>query len=201
MRRLKIIGIGGLARSGKDTLAELLVESGYFGVSLGDIVRDAARKRHANKPDPISVANMTETANWMRQTKGADFALVEALEQFKKVNHTADYRGLLVYSVRAPAEADFILNHGGELIWVDAKDQIRYKRDMESRRQGEAEVSFHEFKRQEDLQWQPQPGIPPEAQMNVEYVKSKATKLLENDGNDLEAFKNTASKVLASYLN
>lgn len=198
MNQLKIIGIGGLPRSGKDTLAELLLESGYFGVSLGDMVREVARKRHADKSDPISVANMTETSNWLRQTKGADFALAEAIEQFKSASHKGSYKGLLVYSVRAPAEADFILDHGGDLIWVDTDDQVRYRRAMESRRQGEAEISFDEFKHQEDLQWQPQPGIPPQAQMNVRYVKSKATKLLENNGSDLETFQEAAKKVLES---
>ena len=68
---MKLIGIGGLSRSGKDTLAEFLISKGYFGVSLGDIVRNQSRIRHADAPDPISIANMTETANNLRQQKGA----------------------------------------------------------------------------------------------------------------------------------
>jgi dephospho-CoA kinase len=193
---MKIIGIGGLSRSGKDTLAELLIDKGYFGVSLGDIVREQSKIRHADQPDPISVANMTETANNLRQQQGPDFALKQAVEEFEKAGGEAKYRGLLVYSVRAPAEADFIIQHGGQLVWLSANDQVRYQRAMSSRREGEAEISFEEFQRQENLQWRPRPGIPAQAQMNAEYVKSKSTLSLDNSDNDIEAFKKTAQKAL-----
>jgi dephospho-CoA kinase len=193
---MKIIGIGGLPRSGKDSLAELIINSGYFGVSLGDIVRNQSHVRHANEPDPISVANMTETANWLRRQKGSDFALKEAIEQFQAAGGEAKYKGLLIYSVRAPVEVDFILKNGGRLIWLATKDKVRYRRAMDNRRPGEVKISFDEFKRQEDLQWQPQPDMLLEAQMNIEYVKSKSTITLENSDNDFEKFKQTAQKVL-----
>ena len=62
--KLNIIGIGGLPRSGKDELAQIFIDAGFFGVSLGDIVRNIAKTRHSDKPDPISVNNMTETSNF-----------------------------------------------------------------------------------------------------------------------------------------
>lgn len=197
---MKIIGICGLSRSGKDTLAEWLIEKGYFGVSLGDIVRDQSRLRHANEPDPISVANMTETSNWLRQTKGADFALQEAVEQFNRASKTHLYSGLLVYSIRAPAEADFIINHNGQLIWVEATDQVRYKRALKFMRDGEAPIAFNEFMRQENLQWQPQPNVPAEAQMNVAYVKSQSTIVIENNSNKIEMLKEQVEKALSGLL-
>jgi dephospho-CoA kinase len=186
---VNIIGIAGLPRSGKDSLAELFMNNGYLGVSLGDIVRDESRSRHAAKADPISVANMTETSNWLRQTRGADFALKEALNRFEKAA-ASGYRlkGLVVFSVRVPVEVDFILSHGGELIWVEASDEVRHERGIEHLREGEAPISLEEFKRQEDLQWQPQPSLPSEVQMNVSYVKDKATQKLVNNGDDLEEF-------------
>ena len=45
-----------------------------------------------------------------------------------------------------------------------------------------------EFVAQENLQWQPQPGIPTEAQMNAKYVKAKADIFLKNNGT-LEEFR------------
>lgn len=197
---MKIIGIGGLPRSGKDTLAELLIKKGYFGVSLGDIVRNVSRERHADSPDPISVANMTETANFLRHQNGADFALKKALEQFEAAGGESKYKGLLVFSVRAPAEVDFIIKNGGNLIWLDASDQIRYQRAMQFLREGEAEIPIEEFKRQENLQWRPQPGIPPEAQMNIEYVKSKATITISNNSNDMAQFEKVTAAALQSVL-
>jgi len=193
---VKIIGIAGLPRSGKDTLAELLVKDGYYGVSLGDIVRGFARKRHKDKPDPISVANMTETANWLRETHGADVVLKEALKRYKEAFKSKQYKGVVLFSVRVSVEVDFILARGGELIWVEANDEVRHERGFHNMREGEVKLSLEEFKRQEALQWQPQPGVPAEVQMDIAYVKSHATKTLENNGNSREEFIKTAQQLI-----
>jgi dephospho-CoA kinase len=194
---VKIIGISGYPRSGKDTLGELLIQAGYYGVSFGDIIRGYARQRHADKPDPISVANMTETANWLRNERGADVVLKEALSLYETEQAAGkDYKGFLIISVRAPVEVDFILSHEGQLVWVEVDDNIRYKRDKNARRVGEMDISFEEFKRQEGLQSKPQPGIPPEAQMDMEYVRSKATLTIGNNGSNVEVFKQTAKAAL-----
>jgi len=178
-------------------VADLLIEQGWFGVSFGDIVRGFSRERHKDKPDPISVANTTETSNWLRETRGADVILQEALRQYEIESKHREYKGLVLYSVRAPVEADWILAHDGDLVWVEASDEVRYRRNMKHRREGEDDsLDLAEFKRQEDLQWQPQPGIPEEVQMNLAYVKSKATKTIENNGDDLEAFRTEVADML-----
>lgn len=177
---MKIVGISGLTRSGKDTLADLFIKQKWFGVSLGDIVRENSRKRHKNDPNPISVANMTETANWLRTQKGADFALNTALEKFKKVQDK--YKGLVLYSVRAPIEVKYILKKGGELIWIDTKPQVRHQRFLADLRPDEKPMSLKEYSAHENLQYNPQPGIPEEVQMNTSYVQKNATITIENNG-------------------
>lgn len=194
---MNIIGIAGLPRGGKDSLAELFMEHGYYGVSLGDIVRDEARKRHADEPDPISVKNMTETSNYLRSEKGADFALKEALARFEEARKSQDYEGLVVFSVRAPVEADFILKNGGKLIWVEADDEVRFERSKSARREGEAEQTLNEMLDHEKLQETPQPGLPAEVQMNTSYIKEHATNIFENNGNNFEAFKTEAKKTFS----
>jgi dephospho-CoA kinase len=187
--REKIVGIGGLPRSGKDTLADLLIGRGYYGFSFGDYTRRYSRERHKDEADPISVKNMTETSNWLRETYGPDVILQAALREFEEKQAAGEqYEGLVLYSVRAPVEVDWILAHGGQLVWVETTDEIRYERGMQNLREGEARISFEEFKRQEALQWRPQPGIPAESQMDIAYVKAKATKVLENNSNDIGAF-------------
>jgi dephospho-CoA kinase len=192
-----LIGIGGLPRSGKDTVAELFIQNGWFGISFGDVVREYARVRHVNEPDPISVANMTETSNWLRKSYGPDVILQEALKRYKQLQEKGQTKnGLMLWSVRAPVEVDFILGHGGQLIWVEASDEVRYTRNIANLREGEQKISLAEFKRQENLQWQPQSGIPKEVQMDVAYVKSHATVIIENDGSDKEAFLKQAQKLV-----
>jgi dephospho-CoA kinase len=192
-----IVGIGGRDRSGKDTLAELYMEKGYFGFSFGDAVRRHTRERHADKPDPISVKNMTETSNYLREKHGADVILEEALTEYEKqVSAGKQYKGLVLFSVRAPIEVDFILAHGGELIWSETTDAVRHERKIANQRPGEATITIEEMLAQEALQVQPQPGIPVEAQMDLTYVKDHATKVIENNGNDVNAFKAAAGKAL-----
>ena len=197
---MKLVGIGGLPRCGKDTLAEMFIEAGYFGVSFGDIVRGFARIRHKDKPDPISVANMTDTSNWLRETRGPDVILQEALKQYEAAQKTHDYKGIVLFSVRAPVEVDFILGRGGQLVWVESSDKVRYERAMQNLRHGEQAITLEEFKRQEALQWLPQPGTPAEAQMDISYVKSKSPIILENNGNDVKVFKGNAHKLISSLI-
>ncbi len=196
---MKIIGIGGMPRSGKDSLAELFIEAGFFGISFGDVVRGFARERHADKPDPISVANMTETSNWLRQNHGSDVILKKALQQYE--DHVAsgqNNQGLVLWSIRVPIEVDFILERGGELIWTEASAEVRYERGLQHLREGEPRLSLEEFKRQEQLQWEPQRGIDPDVQMNMSYVKARATRVLENNGTDFDAFLAKAHALIAN---
>jgi dephospho-CoA kinase len=199
MKNTNIIGIGGLPRSGKDTLAELFVKEGFFGLSFGDVVRGFCYERHKDKRDPISIANMTETSNWLRETRGADVILQEALKQFHEKEQAGEqFKGLVLWSIRAPIEVDFILAQGGELIWVEASDEIRHGRAMKHLRPGESPISLDEFKRQEALQWKPQPGIPVEVQMDISYVKEHATKVFENAGDNLEQFLERAEALIGA---
>lgn len=195
---MKLVGIGGLPRSGKDSLAELFIEQGYFGVSFGDIVRDFSRERHKDKPDPISIENMTDTSNWLRETRGADVILQQALLNYEEVNKDQKYKGLVLFSIRAPIEVNFILQRGGDLLWVEASPEVRHERWMQHLRDGENIVSLEEFKRQEQLQWQPQKGIPREVQMDISYVKSKATHTFVNNGSNLAEFYELAKKFIDS---
>jgi dephospho-CoA kinase len=194
----RIIGIGGLTRSGKDSLAELFIKNGWFGVSLGDIIREHSRERHKNASDPISVENMTETANWLRGAKGPDFALKIALNEFNKVQN--QYKGLVLFSIRAPIEADYILANGGQLIWVEAKDKVRHQRWLSSLRKDEKPISLKEFNAHENLQYNPQPGIPEQVQMNSSYVQSRATIIIQNNGSDLRGFHDAAKSTLKDKI-
>jgi dephospho-CoA kinase len=196
MKQINIIGIAGLPRSGKDSLAEVFMDNGYFGVSLGDIVRNTSRERHKDKTDPISVANMTETSNYLREKGGANFAMKQAKKLFNEATKTVAYKGLVVFSIRAVAEVDFILEHNGELIWVEAEDNIRYERYLSHLREGEEKINLQELKNQEALQWTPQKGTDKNIQMNVAYVKEHSTRIFENNGDDIKVFEKRAKNLL-----
>jgi hypothetical protein len=186
---LYIAGIGGKDRSGKDLLAKKFMDAGLFGFSFGDAVRVHTRERHHDKPDSISVANMTETSNWLRGKHGADVILQQALKEFETESKAGkQYKGIVLYSVRAPVEVDFILRRHGDLIWVQSDDSVRLMRKNTNLRDGEVPVTLEQMLAQEELQMKPQPGTPIEAQMDLSYVQERATIVLENNGNNIEEF-------------
>lgn len=194
---VKIVGIGGLPRSGKDSISEMFIDAGYMMVSFGDIVREFCFERHSDKSDPISVANMTETSNWLRETKGPDVILKEALRRYKTATDSGKtFKGLVLQSVRAPIEVDFILAHGGKLLWLEAPDTVRYNRAMHHLRKGEVSITLDDFRAQEALQVHPQPGIPKEVQMDLTYVRDHATHVFRNEDDDIVSFRARAHQLM-----
>jgi dephospho-CoA kinase len=193
-----IVGIAGKIRSGKDTLAEIFIQNGYFGVSVGDIVRERSRELHSDDTNPISTENMTKTSNYLRAKLGSDFLFKEAIARYKYSIKFKSYNGLVIYSIRAPIEADRIVENHGQLIWIEANDEIRYKRAMENLRTGDSVNSFEKFKLAESKQFTPDPNMPDESQMNLGYVKNKATKLLTNNDSSMNKFKAEALELVKS---
>ena len=195
-----VVGIAGKIRSGKDTLANLMIEKGFYGVSLGDIVREKTREFYSDQESPISIENMTKTSNRLRSEMGPDFLYKEAISKYEKLPNKSEYKGLLMFSVRAPIEADSIVGSGGRLIWVEASDEERYGRAVKFKRDGETTQTFDEFKIAEAEQFKPNPELPKEIQMDLDYVKTKATDILSND-KDIETFNEQASNLIEGLSN
>ena len=195
-----IVGIGGYSRSGKDTLATLLLSAGYFGISVGDIAREYSMERHKDSKSPISRINLTETSNWLREQKGPGVFMKIALDKYRQALKTKEYKGMLIWSIRAPIEADFIIKNKGTLIWIDSKAKTRYKRFLENLRTGEVSIDFDEYLRQEQTQVVPQPDIDPLIQMNMDYVKEKANLTLDNNFEGTEKFLEYAKQRVNSIL-
>lgn len=192
----KIVGIGGYSRSGKDTLANYLVKEGFFGISVGDIAREFTLERHKNEENPISRINLTETSNWLREMRGPDVFMKIALDKYKQAKQNKDYKGLLIWSIRAPIEADYIIENKGQLVWIETDAETRYKRSMENLRKGEPKLDFEEYMRQEQTQVEPQPGIDPLVQMNLDYIKEVANLKLDNNYSSTEEFLNNAKSII-----
>jgi hypothetical protein len=132
---------------------------------------------------------MTETSNWLRNERGPAAILEIALDRYNQaIKKGGTFVGLVLFSIRAPVEVDFILEHGGDMIWVQTSDKTRYERSLAAKREGEPDITFEQMLNQEQLQEKPQPGLPAEVQMNIPYVQEHATIILENEGSDRDAF-------------
>ncbi len=187
--KVKIYGLAGTNGAGKDSLAEMLVERHkfYFAIAT-DMLRDELEKRGL-PTDRVHKAQLS--AEWRRQYGMA--AIVDrAWEDFKKVKD--QYDGIIIGSLRHPGEVDKIHELGGEVIWVDADPQIRYARIQNNDRgRVEDRKTFDEFMADEAREMQPEGD---EATLHVAAVKTKANIFIDNNGNDITAFKDSAEKQL-----
>lgn len=167
-----IIGIAGTNGSGKDTVGLRLEEQhGYLFVSVTDVLR-AELKRQGF---PIDREHMRElSASWRRQ-----FGYGVLIDRAMDVYHSkpkAQYKGVVIASLRNPHEVDRVHELGGEVWWLDADPLMRFTRirnNAASRaRPEEDEKTFEEFLAEEKVEMYSHGGD--EATLNMAAVKEKA---------------------------
>jgi dephospho-CoA kinase len=129
----QIVGIAGTISSGKDTLAEYLVENyGFNHISTGDMVRAEAQKIYGN----IERSTLQIVGPQLRAEGGAGVLVEKALQQPRPV---------VITGIRTIGEAKSLQAAGGVLIFIDAYAETRYERMKQRARDAESIKSFEEF--------------------------------------------------------
>lgn len=183
---MEIVGIGGTNGSGKDSLGQMLAERhGWLFVPATDILRDELRKQGI----PLERENLRKLGNDWRKQFGPGVLIVKAYEMYKKGN----YNGLAIASIRSVGEAERVHELGGKLVWVDADPKVRYTRINNRARSSEDNKTFQQFLEEERAEME---GSEDKTTLNMAGVKAKADIFLENNGDDIEAFKDYAEKTL-----
>ena len=185
---MKIIGIGGTNGSGKDTLAQILVNDyGFLFVSVSDILRDELKRRNL----PIERENLRSlSAEWRRKYSSGH--LIDQAVKIFESQHSS-YKGLAISSLRNFGEADRVHELGGKVAWVDADTHIRYQRIYSRQRSTEDQKTFKQFLDEEKAE---RHHSSDEATLNWQGVKDRADIFITNDSNDIDDFKKTAQKAL-----
>lgn len=187
----KYIGVSGTNGSGKDTVGHMLAERHEFlFVSVSDFLREEARKR--GLPVEREVLRMI-SAEWRR-----DFGLGKLVDLAVDLYNQkpGEYQGLVAIPMRNVGEAKRIHELGGKLVWVDADPKIRYQRIKNRARSAEDDKTYEEFLAEERAEMK-QAGD--ETTLNVAGVKAISDIFIENNGTDIESFKNVAEHALG-YL-
>lgn len=183
---MKIYGLAGTNGAGKDSVGEMLAERhGYLFVSVSDLLRDEARKR--GLPIEREVLR-TISAEWRRE-HGLGVLVDRAVALAKE----KDYEGVVAAPMRNPGEAQRVKELGGELVWIDAEPKVRYDRIFARKRSAEDDKSFEEFLNEEQIEMQHSGD---EATLNMQGVKDISDIFIDNNGNDIEAFKDEAERAL-----
>ncbi len=173
---MKIVGLAGTHASGKDTVAQYLVdEKGFCHISTSDIVREEAMKKYGSIERPV----LYKTANEIRANRGHDALSHMAMERFEKVKD--QYSGLVISGFRAIAEAQAVKDKGGTIIFSDAPEQMRFKRLRGRARAEEGDLSFEDFKKREEVE---NGGADPA--FDISAIESIADIVIINDGSKAE---------------
>lgn len=188
---MKIIGLSGTNGSGKDTVGHLLSDKfGWLFVDATKMLGDELTKRGLSH-ERVNKANLS--AEWRRE-HGMGVIVDKAYDKYKK----GQYSGLIVGSLRHPGEAERVHELGGKVLWVDADPKIRFDRiSSNDRGRIEDKKTFDEFLLEQEREMHPTGD---HATLNMKAVKDLADIHLENNGNDINAFKNDAEKALKEFL-
>lgn len=188
-----IFGLGGTNGSGKDTVANMLAERhGFLNVSATEMFIGELNKRGW----PLDRKHKSKlSAEWRREF-GMGVIVDKAVDMFNA--ETDKYQGIIVGSLRHPGETDRVHELGGKQIWVDADPRVRYERiqcNLKEREGTHAEqgVSFEQFLADEKREMTSEGD---EATLNMAGVKERADIFLENNGENIEEFKDAAEKAL-----
>lgn len=179
-----IFGVTGLYGSGKDTVAEILMERNFFHFSLSDLLREEMRKRKI----PITRTNLIKWGNELRSQYGADYFARKALEKVKcGENH-------VITSIRTVAEAKAILDiEDAILIDVRAPKQERLRRLRKRNRENDPKT-LKELEEKESKEFSKK-----KHEQSLGEVAKLAKIILKNDGG-LDQLKKKVDKILIDYL-
>jgi dephospho-CoA kinase len=194
MSDVRIIGLSGTNGAGKDAVGELLAKNhDYLFVSVTELLRDEARRRD----QPVERGVLREISAEWRREHGLGVLVDRAVQMFEEAGHK--YQGLVLSSLRNPAEADRVHELGGVMVWVDADPRIRYARiqaNAASRnRGGEDNKTFEQFLDEEDAEMHRQAGGD-EATLNTQAVKDRVDKTIMNNSGNLDDLDRELSAVL-----
>lgn len=187
---MRIIGLAGTNGSGKDTVGHMLVERhGFLFAGASEMLAEELNKRAW----PLDRKHKAILSSEWRREHGMGVVVDKALAKFNDA--PGEHNGLIVGSLRHPGEVDRVHELGGMVVWVDANPHIRYDRIRSANRGREAEddKTFDQFMAEERAEMS-QSGDA--ATLDMGAVKARADIFLENNGNDIEAFKNYAEKQL-----
>ena len=138
---MQVMGISGLPGSGKGIVSDIATEKGAIIVSMGDIVREEAKKRGEGSK---------ETAKNLRKEFGEYIISELTIEKIKKLQDEGVEKTIIVEGIRSLHEVDMFKESFDNfmILSIFANTNIRFERLKKRMREDDSQ-DFNEFKKRD----------------------------------------------------
>ena len=138
---MQVMGISGMPGSGKSFISEIATEKGAIIVSMGDIVREEAKKRGEDSK---------ETAKNLRKEFGQYVVSERTIEKIKGLRDEGVENPIVVEGIRSHHEVDMFKENFDNfmILSIFANTNIRFERLKKRMREDDSQ-DFNEFKKRD----------------------------------------------------
>lgn len=139
---MQIMGISGMPGSGKGMVSDMASERGAIIVSMGDIIREEAKKRGESSKD---------TAVNLRKEFGQYIVSEKTIEKIKRINEEGNDKPIIVEGIRSHHEVEMFKENFENfmILSVFANPQIRFER-LAVRNREDDSTDINEFRRRDE---------------------------------------------------
>ena len=174
---MQVMGISGLPGSGKSLVSEIAIKRGAVIVSMGDIIREEAKKRGESTK---------ETAQKLREEFGQYIVSELTIKKVKKLQEEDPESKIIVEGIRSPHEVDMFKENFEDFIILSifANPSLRFER-LKLRMGEDDSTDYAEFKNRDQM----------ELDFGIGDVISLSDKIIINES-DLESYINKINEFL-----
>lgn len=174
---MQVMGISGLPGSGKSLVSDIAIERGAMIVSMGDIIREEAKKRGESTKD---------TAQNLRAEFGQYIVSELTIKKIKKLQEEGIENKIIVEGIRSPHEVNMFKENFDNFIILSifANPTLRFER-LKNRMREDDSTDYNEFKSRDQM----------ELDFGIGDVISLSDKIIINES-DLESYTAKINKFL-----
>lgn len=139
---MQVMGISGMPGSGKGLVSDMASERGAIIVSMGDIVREEAKKRGESSK---------ETARKLREEFGQYVVSERTIEKIKKLSEEDNDKLFIVEGIRSHHEVEMFKENFENffILSIFANPQLRFERLVERQREDDS-TDYKEFQKRDE---------------------------------------------------
>ncbi len=177
---MRVMGISGLPGSGKSLVSQIAAQKGAMIVSMGDIIREEAKKRGESTK---------QTAKNLRKEYGQYIVAELTIKKIKKIIETGFENSIIVEGIRSPYEVNLFKENFEDFIILSifANPELRFER-IKSRKREDDTTDYEEFIGRDQR----------ELNFGIGTVISLSNKIIINEGS-VESYENEINEFLEEY--